>query len=362
MWFGTGVHYALEQMYHPILKRDPVEAFLTWFNFQWEGGIVGPQWLERTYDIHPRIVPFNEDIVIEGGLAQPHYEITGLKDLLPDPIEEEFEIHRELGIGMLTFYKDYAEREDDFEVVAVESTYSIPLGFEVVDQREDSPNVGKRLEVHARGKRDQVIWWPERDHFGILENKTAARVDEDYFLKYEKDPQATNYLWATNEEAKMHDFPWSDKPITKLVVNALRKNYPKPPSILKSGYPSLNRSEEGTSAELFQELVLSRPEIKMWFQDNEKAQAYYQYLIDQGEKLFIIREPVYRNEHEILNAGEQLRMIAEEMLNPEIKIWPSPTGANSCLRCAFRAPCIAADDGSDWQGMLADGYETNRDR
>ena len=55
MWFGTGIHYGLEKYYDPILKRDPIESFLTWFQYQWEGGIVGEEWLNLTYDIHPRI-------------------------------------------------------------------------------------------------------------------------------------------------------------------------------------------------------------------------------------------------------------------------------------------------------------------
>lgn len=50
-WFGSGIHYGLEMNYHPILQRDPVEAFKTWYTYQWEGGQVTEDWLERTYDV-----------------------------------------------------------------------------------------------------------------------------------------------------------------------------------------------------------------------------------------------------------------------------------------------------------------------
>src|SRR4051812_15501123 len=53
-WFGTGIHWALEQYYNPILSRDPVEAWKTWFDIQWRGGIVGSEWLSRVYDLKPR--------------------------------------------------------------------------------------------------------------------------------------------------------------------------------------------------------------------------------------------------------------------------------------------------------------------
>ena len=362
MWFGTGIHYALEKYYDPILKRDPLESWNTWFQYQWEGGIVGEEWLELTYDIHPRLLettgPLPSDLVEPDNT----WVIKGLKDILPDPIEEEFMEHKELGIGMLTFYKDYAARKDDFEVVAVESTYSIPLGFEVIDRREESPNYGKKIPVHARGKRDKIAWYPERNKFAVMDHKTAARVDEDYFLKNEKDEQFTNYLWATKYEALHYDLPWYNHQVDRIIVNALRKNYPKEPTILKSGFPSVSRTTEGTTAELFMACVNAEPERVMWFEDDERAQKYYDYLVSQGDDLFIQRDIVFRNDAEIENADKHIKMIAHEMLREDINVYPSPTGAKSCLYCAFRAPCISKDDGSDWQGMLEDGYEYNRDR
>jgi hypothetical protein len=37
-WFGTGVHYALAQYYDPRFQRDPVEAFVSWFDIVWQIG------------------------------------------------------------------------------------------------------------------------------------------------------------------------------------------------------------------------------------------------------------------------------------------------------------------------------------
>jgi hypothetical protein len=359
LWFGTGIHFALEQYYDPILRHDPVESFQTWYQYQWEGGAVSEEWLERTYDIHPRLVT--------GGNALDNYaqnwRIRGLKELLPniEVVQEDFELHKELGIGMLTFYKEYAERNDNFVVVAAESTYSIPLGFEAVDIREESPNFGSSLEVHARGKRDAIVYFPEQSKYGIIDHKTAARVDEAYFKKLEKDEQCSNYLWATIMESKMHNYPWSDSLVDRVVYNVLRKNYPKPPTVLKSGLLSLDRQKEGTTPELFKEAVLGNPDLEHWFRENDKAQAYYSYLCEAGDSMFIQRDLVTRNHHEVFATGEHLKMIAKEMVNSPA-IYPNPTGEFRCIECAFRNPCIAADDGSDWQGMLSDGYEVNRDR
>lgn len=379
LFFGTGIHYALEMYYDPILQRDPVESFLTWYNFQWEGGIVGEEWLERTYDVHPRFMPatyetgradlpewtgFSSDEQGYSHTMTPElWQIKGLKEMLPnlEVVQEEFEYHKELGVGMMTFYRDYAERNDDFVVVAAESVFSIPLGFMQADRRPDSPNEGKMLEVHARGKRDAIIYYPEMDKFGIIDHKTAAIINDDYFRKLDKDEQCSTYLWATIQEAQYNDLPWKGHVVDRVVYNAVRKNFPQPPIITSHGYPSLDRQKQSTTAELFQAAVVGNENLEHWFQTNEKAQAYYTYLCEQGDSLFVQRDLVRRNQHEIESTGTHIRMVAQEMLNDPY-IYPSPSGSFQCLQCAFRSPCIAADDGSDWVGMLADGYEQNRDR
>lgn len=361
MWYGTGCHYAMQMYYDPMLRRDPVESFKTWFQFQWEGGMVTKDWLDLTYDVHPRLDGALDLTDPDGG---ERWHIKGLKELLPnlELVEEKFEYHRDLGIGMMEYYKDYAERHDDFIVVAAESSYSIPLGFESLDIREDSPNYGQSLEVHARGKRDAIIYWPDRDAYGIIDHKTAETVGEDYFTKLENDEQCSNYLWATMQEAQLFDLPWKGKMISHIIYNVLRKRFPQPPTITTKDVPSIDRQKEGTTAELFQEAIIGVPYREEWFKSNDKAQAYYTYLCEVGEENFVTRKPVPRNKYQIEATAIHLRMIAEEMLDPDLRIYPSPSGNFMCIQCAFRAPCLAKDDGSDWQGMLADGYTYNKDR
>lgn len=351
LWFGTGIHYALEEYYNPLLQRDPVESFKTWYQLQWDGGVVGHDWLDRTYDIRPK------------QLDDGTFKIRGLRNLLPniEVVQEEFELHYELGVGMLTFYKEWAKKNDEFVTVAAESVFSIPLGFESIDTREDSPNYGKKSEVHARGKRDAVVFEPMWEKYGINDHKTASRIDEDYFVKLEKDEQITQYLWATMREAEMEDLPWSGQMVDRAYMTALRKNFPKPPNVLKNGKLSLDK-QQGTNADLFEAAIEASPELSKWFVSDPKAQQYFTYLCDQGDDLFVLRNVVGRNRYEIEAFERHLIMTAKEMLDPDLNIYPNPTGSWLCTGCAFRAPCIAADDGSDWEGMLNDAYELNRDR
>lgn len=355
LWFGTGIHYALERYYSPLLKRDPAETFSTWFSMQWEGGFIpvgGDEHLqlEQSYDLQP--------LAMDNG-----WQVQGLRDLLPSPDEDEFMGYRELGIGMMEFYKTYAEREDDFEVIAAESNFSIPLGFEAIDVREESENYGKSVEVHLRGKRDAILYYPDRKdprtQYGIHDYKTAGKVDEDYFLKLENDPQCTTYIVASVKEAEIHDLPW--KTIQDVLYTALRKVYPKPPSFTTRGFPSLNRSEESTTAQMFSDSVKESGLID-WFHNDAKAQGYYEYLLEEGDRVFIQRDHAVRNPHQIKVAFEELIMVAKEMVDPKVNVYKHPSGSFTCTKCAFRAPCLSKDDGSDWKEMLVQGYELNRDR
>jgi PD-(D/E)XK nuclease superfamily len=365
LWFGSGIHYALEMYYDPILSRDPVESWLTWYQYQLDGGVITEHWIERTPDVSPQKLAPNEYAEGFEDYGGSLWRVRGLRELVPawEVVEEQFTFHRELGVGMMTFYREWAPQNDDFVCVAAESTYSIPLGFSALDTREDSPNYGKSLEVHARGKRDAVIYYPEMDKFGIIDHKTASVIGEDYFKKTEKDEQCSNYLWATIKESQTNALPWSGHMVDRILYTALRKNYPKPPLFTeKTNVPSLDRTLQSTTPEMFTAAIVGNPRLEDWFRTNIKAQSFYEYLCEKGDDEWIMRLPVTRNVHEIKATGEHLHMIAEEMLDPKLRVYPSPNGEWMCLNCQFRAPCIAADDGSDWQGMLADGYEVNRDR
>ena len=122
MWFGTGIHYALEQYYQPGLRRDPVEAWLTWYDIQWRGGIVTGDWLDKVYDLNPR--PATAKLVAD---APPMWIVRGLEDILPDADGDQFDELNNLGVEMMTFYKRYSEANDNFEVLVVEHDFSIPI-------------------------------------------------------------------------------------------------------------------------------------------------------------------------------------------------------------------------------------------
>lgn len=360
LWFGTGIHWALEQYYTPGLVRDPTEAWKTWFDIQWRGGIITADWLPRVYDLRP------QQLAVEtaaSGDYKSTYRVRGLEDIIPSPDHDLFDELFTLGIEMTSFYKEFAEKNNDFEVVMVEHDFSVPIWdyanntiLRAIDKRENSPNFGKELEVHARGRVDNT--WIRNNKMGIIDYKTAAKIEESYFDKLETDEQCTSYLWALEVEANYYDLPHKGYPIEEVLYDALRKSYPKPPTELKNGMFSVSRTDESTTYDILQAWIkIHMPGIPL----SEKQQSYVDWLKDQGDEQFIIRRPVRRNRHQIASAGERIYLEALDMLS-EPRIYPNLTNDWLCRNCVFRAPCLAAEDGGDVTQLIEDNYTSARDR
>lgn len=374
LWFGTGIHYALEKFYDPTLNEDPVAVWLAWFDLQWNGGEVTEEEIKR-FGLSDREPQQKSDGT---------YKVMGLSDLLPFTDDEHFEEVQDLGRGMMEFYKYYADEHDDFEVLAVEHDFSVPIldpktgeALYMSDYRtmpEDwEPNYDEgniygplmrntggvpEKQVHARGRMDKIIREYRAGRHGILDHKTTVRLDEDYFRHLELDEQCTTYLWAGQREAEMYDLPY--KNLDFIIYEGIYKGYPKAPTILKSGLPSLNKQSESTTAAKF-EAAIDLLGLRIVFDNDPKMQQYYTWLLEQGDKRFINRTETWRNEIQRRNAGIRLYYETIDMLsNPAL--YPSPRKEYGCLNCAFRAPCIAAETGADYKSILEDGYVRNWDR
>lgn len=375
LWFGTGIHRALEA-YYGKLSEDPVAVFEAWYSLQWDGGLVHESELSE----------YGERVVREGP-QKGTYWVKGLQELLPNDESEEFEAHRLLGIGMLTYYKDYAQRHDDFTVVQTEHLFSVPIldpdgnalympdvrhapvveeGFAILKGDPPENKYGPLWktvdgvvvkQVHARGKMD-VIAKHDDGGYIVRDYKTTARLDDDYFRHLELDEQCTAYLTLGELEARMYGFEYTT--IDYIDYVGLRKAYPKPPTMTTKGLPSIDRQKESTTAEMFEQCIKDN-NLEVVFKSNDKMQEYYTYLLDVGEKQFIWTERVRRNPAQKRNAMLRLYYEAMDMLSDPV-LYPNPTKNYSCLNCRFRGACLAAEDGSDWEGILNANFIENYDR
>jgi len=361
LWFGTGIHYALESFYTPGLRHDPVEAWKTWFDIQWRGGLVGEEWLDRVYDLEPK----QHLSDLQSGML---WLVRGLEDILPDPDGLVYDELYTLGVNMMEAYKPIAAKNDGFEVLVAEHDFSIPIWdyennetLKAIDLREQSPNYGKKLEVHNRGRMD-AIWAKPNGKIGILDHKTSSRIDEEFFEKLESDEQCTSYLYAGEVEAKYYDLPYAGEPMEEVIYNVLRKAYPKPPTMVRGGLFSVNRNEESATFEMLVEWMQQQDPPLTYDELPDKHKGYYSYLRDVGDEQFFIRKLVRRNRHQLQNAGYRLYLEAMDMLDPSLRIYPNLSNSYKCLRCVFRQPCLAKEAGYDWEQLIRDNYTRTKDR
>lgn len=360
LWFGTGVHLALERNYNPALSEDPVATFRTWFDVQTKGGMIDYNLYNMGYA--GGLPAWKDGIIIGPDLK---VRVEGLFDILPDPDLDEFQKHYDLGVGMMTFYKEYAAKNDTFAVIAAEHDFSVPLGLDVPVIPGPGQETLTTKPVHYRGRMDLVIQDLETGQYGIMDHKTAAPADgEEYIKKLVKDEQVTSYVWAAEREAEIYDLEY--KQIDFVLYNTLWKVYPREPDIttvtknFPEGRPSIDRNKPTTAALWYQ--AIKDRNLDWWVENDEKAAAYAQWLLDTGDGLFVRRDIVRRNRYEVQSAGSRILDEVHDMLSPDLRIYPNPTAHWSCIRCAFRDPCIGRDDGSDWQEMIDNNYVSNWDR
>ena len=298
LWFGTGVHKALDEYYSPrqtVNEDGSVPA---------RGDLVG-FWIKWTDAEYKRMA-----------------EVVGMFE------EEtaEFNDMKGLGIAVLTNYAKYAEENDDFEVIMTEQEFEVPI-------RNPATNevvgllVG-RFDGIAR-TRDGRLW--------LLEHKTAAdRLNPNDTLY---DDQTTGYLWAAQQVF--------GQPLEGIYYNVLRKKVPRKPPLLASGKSLSKAKDIDTTYEVYLDAII----------ENGFDPAQYSDILEilkAKGNTFVMREKVIKDPMEIALWGRQLYDEYCDMAdNP--RIYPNMTWDCSWM-CDFKSLCAATRKGDDVKFLIEAGY------
>ena len=288
LWLGTGFHFALED-YHGWNRFGRPDRALRAFGDAW-----------RPSD------PRNE--------RRP----DDWKDLV------------ELGCEMFDYYVDYwLPRRKEFETFWYNGEPQCEVEFKIPIPGTDAFYVGKF---------DRVVV----DPFGRLfvqDYKTAAQFDTN---KLETDPQVNTYIWAAG-----HKYP--EYICEGMLYTQFKKDPPKEPRVLANGELSLDKNQR-TTYSLYRKAVRDRNDGKVTKRYREILEALKARETPEGDP-FIIQNLVRRNQHAALSEVQKIIAQTNDMLNPELPLYPNPT--RDCIwDCAFRSVCLAMDDGSDYQFML----------
>jgi hypothetical protein len=312
LWFGSAIHYALEDFHGYNRFGRAARAFMAY--------------CIATSAQHSRD--------------------------LPDDAQELYQ----LGIKMMDYYQDHWLR---FRSTTPTYWAPCPRTGELVPQVEVNFEIPIPLDEHPHLKAyaeaagaDCILYRGTIDRVGIdedgflwvIEYKTAKRAERYHF---QTDPQITTYCWAAS-----HIY---DKPVAGVRYYQYVKNAPEPPRVLANGKISL-------ASNLVTSYPLYLAALEAYYGESGRFPAdYVKKLAEVGQTetenkdRFVVRDIVRRNTHMCNAEALKILLEVEDMINPNLPLYPNPT--RQCpYMCSFLAPCVTMDDGGDWEYELEREY------
>lgn len=297
LWFGSGIHFALEDFHGWNRFGHPKAAFLAYVAAR------------QAYDPHK--IPDDVDQLIELGSAMMDYYVLWLQQ-------------RKNSVYRTYWHNGQPQVEVNFRI-----KIPWPKGKFGYD------------EVYYSGTIDRVV----EDEYGLLwpkDYKTAARMETLHFLT---DPQINAYMWAA-------PYIYPGKDIGGFMYQQHLKQIPKGGQILQSGV-SANQNQL-TSSIMYRNTLIDV--YKSVDRSPAKCQEFLNNLLFNEDELrdrYIQIDKINRNERNAQAEGTKVLMEIEDMLNPDLPLYPNPTrDCSGNYPCAFLSPCISMDDGSDWRHEL----------
>lgn len=254
---------------------------------------------------------------------------------------------QELGAGMADYYPKWLVGRDVLDTYIVDGIPQTEVNFKIPLPVEKSTLERLGIDVvYYNGTLDRVIC----DPFGNLcigEYKTAKAIYKAHYLT---DPQITAYAWASK--------CIYDREINGVYYYQFKKALPDEPTILKSGLISCNK-QMSTTHRFYRDVLIRMygdvslaPKVNV---DHLNWLAGTETMENDG---FISRDFIERNDHSLQAEGAKIMMELEEMLNPNLALYPNPTRECTMFPCDFRDPCIAIDEGDNFQAILDDEYQS----
>jgi PD-(D/E)XK nuclease superfamily protein len=321
-----------------------------------------------------------------------------------DPeVEQDFKERVELGVGMLHYHcrKVSPTQDRGFVPLKVEIDFEVPIKSPSGDQlwckcdncqtmwRNSDAGRGEyhiwQTNEYAKNERGSQKWqlfheWPvsyrleqyqktwkglpvtyggridmlakdEDGRLWIFDWKTAARLSgqeeqesPDEFILL--DDQITSYVWGL----------WVlGVDVAGFVHHEVKKAFPvepEPNKVMRKGcWYSVNRLQN-TSYDIYLDTI--REGDPGGFARGAYDE-YLDFLKESGVK-FYSRKQVHRSETELRNAGYNIYLEACDMIDSELRLYPSP-GRYGCNFCAYRQPCIGMNRGEDVDYMLLSNYD-----
>jgi hypothetical protein len=305
LWLGSGMHYGLEDFHGPKIYPSATDAFLAY--------------TEATRgNRHSVALPIDLDDLIE------------------------------LGAAMLDYYERFwLSNRDPLQTYIYKGQYQVEVNAIVPIDMGLLPGWAKDSydEIWYSLTFDRVIV-DDQDRLWIVEYKSAKRMETRH---YETDPQVSAYCWAGS-----HVY---GRPIEGVIYQQHLKTIPRAPRILANGTISVDQRQQTTRAMYRAALIqLYGNDTAKWPSRNVDMLNHLGYVEDETKDIFVRRDRIRRNEHFCQAEGEKIVMELEEILDPDVALYPNPSRFH-CYFCPFQNACINMDDGSDFEYELEQFFQ-----
>lgn len=301
-WFGTGGHFAMEDYHGYNHYGHPAEAFLAYTQA---------------------------------------CKLAGIP--LPDNIKEL----TTLGVGMLSYYVEWLQQRDPLTTFVVdgvpqcEVNVQIQLPFDPVNHFGPASNYSS---VNYSATIDKVVI-DEEGRLWVLDYKFNKAFRDAH---YDTDDQVTAYCWIIQALYPGYE-------IGGMIYQQHKKAFPDEPGLLQSGtYTTAKNRLGGTTHRIYRRCLENLyGNINNAPSANIEALSWLAMQESEHRDPFIKRDFITRNEFQLAAQGEKVLMEVEDMLNPNLPLYPNAT--KDCgWDCSFHDVCVAMDRNDDWEAMLED--------
>lgn len=356
-WFGTGIHFALEDFHGYNKYGDPRRAFYAYFKAFDEDTL--PIGAESLYDLGMSMLSYYMVWYPKHNMA-PQFETAWL-DTEGNPVpantegaspavEVKFMIPLDThaivdrqGNLIAQFKGEQAEYDGRILYVKEQQVY-------LCDKHTDEALPVQIVPIYYHGTVDKIVQ-DKLGRYWILDYKTAKGADTN---KLDTDDQITAYLWAA---AKSFKFP-----VYGFIYHQLTKDKVKEPKRLKDGTLSVDKKQKTTYGLLKEALIEEYGAV------TSAPSKYIEFLNVLAEKespegdRFIRWDFIKRSPEQLENHQKAIYSELEIMLNTSITPYPNPT--RDCIwDCPIRDACIAHDqqDSSLLEEFFKDWEPRSRD-
>lgn len=199
-------------------------------------------------------------------------------------------------------------------------------------------------EIASAGRFDGLVRYKLDGTLWLWEIKTCRSLHERIRLLANEE-QTTSYI--------VHAERLLGEPIAGVIYTLLRKKLPTSPKLTASSIPgyatALSRNKSiDTTADWYYECIRRHHGVDA----PRLATTYYHDILMHlmSEQEYFARIAVRRSEHEKALFAQELWDVAQEMLNPAVRLYPTPS--YGCGFCPFQDPCLAYNAGESFDAMM----------